>query len=128
MYTAVAPLTSVFPGSGIALGFQQSNSAGKRSVGVLGNIYVCLNVPQEEEGKNESPKKKLDGEGGGRSVQNLQGRAGRVTLVWLREEKAEVGDRAMTCYQEKVILKGSGHTCSPRPMRQGRFMFQTLLL
>lgn len=115
MYTAVAPLTSVFPGSGIALGFQQSNSAGKRSVGVLGNIYVWLNVPQEEEGKNESPKKKLDGEGGGRSVQNLQGRAGRVTLVWLREEKAAVGDRAMTCYQEKALPSCERLQCVTQP-------------
>lgn len=73
-------------------------------------------------------QKKLDGEGGGRSMQNLQGRAGGITLVWLREEKAAVGDRAMTCYTEKVVLKGSGHACSPQPMCQGRFMVQTLLL
>ena len=41
MYTSVAPITSVFPVSGIALGFQQCNSAEEGLIGSLG-IFMCV--------------------------------------------------------------------------------------
>lgn len=69
-------------------------------------------------------QKKLDGRGDGRSMHNLQGRAGGIMLVWFRQEKAAVRDRAMDLLQRKV----SGLACSPWPMWEDGLLVQTLHL
>lgn len=94
VYTAVAPLTSVFPVSGIAQGSQQCNSAENGLLETPGTFMYALRSPRRSKGTMRA-QKELDGGGGGRSMHNLQGKAGGIVLVWFREEKAAVRDRAM---------------------------------
>lgn len=94
VYTAVAPLTSVFPVSGIALGFQWCNSEENGLLESPGTFMYALRSPRRRKGKMRV-QKKLHGEGGGRRMHTLQGKAGGVVLVWFREEKVAVRDKAM---------------------------------
>ena len=55
-------------------------------------MYVSRS-PRRSKGKM-TVQKKLDGGGDGRSIHNLQAKAGGIVLVWFREEKAAVRDRA----------------------------------
>jgi len=54
-------------------------------------------------------QKNLGGEGGGRSMHNLQGKAGGILLAWFRGEMAAAGNRAMGLLYRKGCFK------RPRP-------------
>jgi len=88
-------------------------------------------MPQDPPGKGRKKwesKKKSDGEGDGRSMHNLQGKAGRKMLLWFREEKAAVREEQRTACTEKIVVKASGLVWSSYPMWEDGLMVQILHL
>lgn len=118
-YTTVAPLTSAFPVSGMALGFQQCNTAEDHLLESPETFMYVSRSPRRSKGKMRV-QEKLDDGGDGTSMCNLQGKAGGIVLVWVTEEKVAVRDRA--------VLKASGLTYSPWPVWEDGMMVHTVHL